>query len=436
MQRNDNSFKKFYELDLDERLDFIQNETKIKKKDLQLLKDMPKNFSFNKINNMVENAIGIIPIPLGIATNFVINGKKYLIPVSTEEPSVIAAASKAAKIAKMAGGFIAEADESIMIGQILLVARKRNHKDLFVSKKERERVRKRITDNKEELLKIANLKSRTVVAKDIQVREILDESINNMGYMIIIELIVDTKDAMGANVINTMCESIAPKIEKLSNGEVVLKILSNYSVNRLARCKATFPKEMIGGSEGVNRILLAYAFAYSDTFRAVTHNKGIMNGIDALAIATGQDFRALEASIHAYAARDGKYRSLTKWYKSKAGDLVGEIEIPMAIGIIGGIVSVHPIVKVVLKILDIKNVKELALIFVAIGLAQNFAAIRALANEGIQEGHMKLHARNIALTAGAEENQVNIIAERLIKEKNVSVSKAKEIIELLNSNKI
>ena len=436
MQRNNNSLKKFYELDLDERLDYIQNETKIKKKDLQLLKDLPKNFSFNKINNMVENAIGIIPIPLGIATNFVINGKKYLIPVSIEEPSVIAAASNAAKIANMRGGFIAEADESIMIGQILLVARKRNHKDLFVSKKERERVRKRITDNKEELLKIANLKSRTVVAKDIQVREILDESINNMGYMIIIELIVDTKDAMGANVINTMCESIAPKIEKLSNGEVVLKILSNYSVNRLARCKATFPKEMIGGSEGVNRILLAYAFAYSDTFRAVTHNKGIMNGIDALAIATGQDFRALEASIHAYAARDGKYRSLTKWYKSKAGDLVGEIEIPMAIGIIGGIVSVHPIVKVVLKILDIKNVKELALIFVAIGLAQNFAAIRALANEGIQKGHMKLHARNIALTAGAEENQVCLIAERLIKEKNVSVSKAKEIIELLNSNKI
>jgi len=436
MQRNNNSLKKFYELDLDERLDYIQNETKIKKKDLQLLKDLPKNFSFNKINNMVENAIGIIPIPLGIATNFVINGKKYLIPVSIEEPSVIAAASNAAKIANMRGGFIAEADESIMIGQIQLVARKRNHKDLFASKKERERVKKIITDNKEELLKIANLSSRTVVAKDIQVREILDESINNMGYMIIIELIVDTKDAMGANVINTMCESIAPKIEKLSNGEVVLKILSNYSVNRLARCKATFPKEMIGGSEGVNRILLAYAFAYSDTFRAVTHNKGIMNGIDALAIATGQDFRALEASIHAYAARDGKYRSLTKWYKSKAGDLVGEIEIPMAIGIIGGIVSVHPIVKVVLKILDIKNVKELALIFVAIGLAQNFAAIRALANEGIQEGHMKLHARNIALTAGAEENQVCLIAERLIKEKNVSVSKAKEIIELLNSNRI
>ncbi len=436
MQRNDNSLKKFYELDLDERLDYIQNETKIKKKDLQLLKDLPKNFSFNKINNMVENAIGIIPIPLGIATNFVINGKKYLIPVSIEEPSVIAAASNAAKIAKMGGGFIAEADESIMIGQIQLVARKRNHKDLFASKKERERVKKIITDNKKELLKIANSRSRTVLAKDIQVREILDESINNMGYMIIIELIVDTKDAMGANVINTMCESIAPKIEKLSNGEVVLKILSNYSVNRLARCKATFPKEMIGGSEGVNRILLAYAFAYSDTFRAVTHNKGIMNGIDALAIATGQDFRALEASIHAYAARDGKYRSLTKWYKSKDGDLIGEIEVPMAIGIIGGIVSVHPIVKVVLNILDIKNVKELASIFVAIGLAQNFAAIRALANEGIQKGHMKLHARNIALTAGAEENQVYFIAERLIKEKNVSVSKAKEIIELLNSNRI
>ena len=190
---------------------------------------------------------------------------------------------------------------------------------------------------------------------------------------------------------------------------------------------------MLGGDKGVERILFAYAFAYSDIFRAVTHNKGLMNGIDALAIATGQDFRALEASIHAYAARDGKYRSLTKWYKSKKGDLIGEIELPMAIGIVGGIVSVHPIVRIVLKILDIKNVKELASIFAAIGLAQNFAAIRALADEGIQKGHMKLHARNIAVAAGAKENQVDLIAERMLKENNVSVNKAKEVIQLIKT---
>lgn len=425
--------RKFYELDLDERLDYLKKETKLTKNDIELLKDLPKNFSFNKINNMIENCIGIIPIPLGIATNFVINGRKYLIPLSIEEPSVIAAASKAAKIAKMSGGFTAESDDSIMIGQIQLISRDKNYKDRFKSKKERERVTKIIIDNKKELLKIANSRSTFVIAKDIKVREVYDESVNDMGHMIIIELIVDTRDAMGANVINTMCESIAPKIEKMSNGEVILKILSNYSIYRLARCNATFPKNMIGGDKGVDKILLAYSFAYSDTFRAVTHNKGLMNGIDALALATGQDFRALEASIHAYAARDGKYRSLTKWYKSKEGDLIGEIEIPMAIGIVGGIVSVHPIVRIVLKILDIKNVKELASIFAAIGLAQNFAAIRALADEGIQKGHMKLHARNIATTAGAKENQVDVIAEIMLKEKNISVNKAKEVIKFLKS---
>jgi len=435
LKKRDNSIpRKFYELDLDDRLDYLKKETSLTAKDIKLLKDLPKNFS-NKIDKMIENCIGIIPIPLGVATNFVINGKKYLIPISIEEPSVIAAASKAAKIASTGGGFTAEADESIMIGQIQLISRDKNNRDRLKSKRERERVTKLIIDNKEELLKIANSRSTSVIAKDIKVRELYDESINNMGYMIIIELIVDTRDAMGANVINTMCESIAPKIEKISNAKVVLKILSNYSIHRLARCRATFPKNLIGGKKGVDKILLAYAFAYSDVFRAVTHNKGLMNGIDALAIATGQDFRALEASIHAYASRDGKYRSLTKWYKSRKGDLIGEIELPMAIGIVGGIVSVHPIVRIVLKILDIKNVKELASIFAAIGLAQNFAAIRALADEGIQKGHMKLHARNIAITAGAKENQVDFIAERMLKENNVSVNKAKEVIQLIKTTR-
>lgn len=436
LKKRDNSIpRKFYELDLDDRLDYLKKETNLTDKDIKLLKDLPKNFSFNKIDKMIENCIGIIPIPLGVATNFVINGKKYLIPISIEEPSVIAAASKAAKIASTGGGFTAEADDSIMIGQIQLISRDKYNRDRLKSKRERERVTKIIIDNKEELLKIANSRSTSVIAKDIKVRELYDESINNIGYMIIIELIVDTRDAMGANVINTMCESIAPKIEKISNAKVVLKILSNYSIHRLARCRATFPKNLIGGKKGVDKILLAYAFAYSDVFRAVTHNKGLMNGIDALAIATGQDFRALEASIHAYAARDGKYRSLTKWYKSRKGDLIGEIELPMAIGIVGGIVSVHPIVRIVLKILDIKNVKELASIFAAIGLAQNFAAIRALADEGIQKGHMKLHARNIAITAGAKENQVDFVAERMLKENNVSVNKAKEVIQLIKTTR-
>ena len=434
-KKNDKNGKKFYELDHYDRLEFLKKDAHLTDQDLKIFQDFPKNFEFDKVNNMIENAIGFVPIPLGIATNFIINGRKYLIPMAIEEPSVIAAASKAAKIASIKGGFLAEADNSIMIGQIQLISRdKRNDKDKFFYKEERDRVKKIILNNKEKLLEIANSKSRSVHAIDLQIREISDESINKIGYMIIIELIIDTKDAMGANVINTMCEVIAPELEKITKCTVILKILSNYSTKRMARCKAIFPKEMIGGSKGVERILYAFAFAYSDIYRAVTHNKGLMNGIDGVAMATGQDVRAIEAAAHAYASKDGKYRSLTKWYKSKEGDLVGEIEIPLAIGIVGGITSVHPYVKISLKILNIKKAKELALIMVAVGLAQNFAAMRALADEGIQKGHMRLHARNIAITAGATDEQINIIASKLVQENNVTVNKAKEIIELINKN--
>ena len=434
-KKNDESGKKFYELDHYERLQFLKKETCVADQDLKIFVDFPKNFEFNKVNNMIENAIGFLPIPLGIATNFIVNGRKYLIPMAIEEPSVIAAASKAAKIASIKGGFLAEADNSIMIGQVQLISKdERNGKDKFFYKEERDRIKKIILNNKKKLLEIANSKSRSVHAIDLQIREIYDESTNKMGYMIIIELIIDTKDAMGANVINTMCELIAPELEKITKCDVILKILSNYSINRMARCKAIFPKELIGGSKGVERILYAYAFAYSDIYRAVTHNKGLMNGIDAVALATGQDIRAIEAAAHAYASKDGQYRSLTKWYESEEGDLIGEIEIPLSIGIVGGITSVHPYVKTSLKILNIKKAKELALIMAAVGLAQNFAAIRALAEEGIQKGHMRLHARNIAITAGATDEQINIIATKLVQENNITVNKAKELIKLINKN--
>ena len=434
-KKNDESGKKFYELDHYERLEFLKKETCVADQDLKIFVDFPKNFEFNRVNNMIENAIGFLPIPLGIATNFIVNGRKYLIPMAIEEPSVIAAASKAAKIASIKGGFLAEADNSIMIGQVQLISKdERNGKDKFFYKEERDRIKKIILNNKKKLLEIANSKSRSVHAIDLQIREIYDESTNKMGYMIIIELIIDTKDAMGANVINTMCELIAPELEKITKCDVILKILSNYSINRMARCKAIFPKELIGGSKGVERILYAYAFAYSDIYRAVTHNKGLMNGIDAVALATGQDIRAIEAAAHAYASKDGQYRSLTKWYESEEGDLIGEIEIPLSIGIVGGITSVHPYVKTSLKILNIKKAKELALIMAAVGLAQNFAAIRALAEEGIQKGHMRLHARNIAITAGATDEQINIIATKLVQENNITVNKAKELIKLINKN--
>jgi hydroxymethylglutaryl-CoA reductase len=228
-----------------------------------------------------------------------------------------------------------------------------------------------------------------------------------------------------------MCETIAPKVEELTGGSVILRILSNYATRRLVRCKAIFAKNELGGEHIVERILYAYAFAYSDIHRAVTHNKGIMNGIDAAALATGQDFRAIEAGAHAYAARDGTYRSLTKWYKTKEGDLAGEIELPVAVGIVGGVVSVHPMAKIALKILGVKTSQELAMILAAAGLAQNLAAIRALASEGIQKGHMKLHARNIAVMAGAKGDLIDSVARRISDENNINIDRAKDILSLL-----
>jgi hydroxymethylglutaryl-CoA reductase len=313
-----------------------------------------------------------------------------------------------------------------MIGQIQLVPFGANNNDTIY------KANKAIIENKFELIKLANTRSKSAKCIDLQTRQVNDESINNLGSMIIIEIFVDTKDAMGANVVNTMCEIIGPKIESLTKGQVILKILSNYATNRLVKCKGVFPKSLIGGDKVLKRILYAYAFAYSDVYRAVTHNKGIMNGIDSIAIATGQDFRAIESSCHAYACRDGKYRSLTKWYENSEGDLIGEIEIPLAVGIIGGITNVHPIVQTCIKILNISSSQELAIVMAAVGLAQNFSAIRALSDEGIQKGHMKLHSKNIAKIAGARNEQIEEISEQMIKEGNISVSRAKEIIERIN----
>src|ERR687895_2540391 len=351
--------KKLYEMSREERLDYIRKVTRITDGGIEaMLRPLP----FEDANRMIENAIGIMSIPMGIATNFVINGREYVIPMAIEEPSVIAAVSKAAKIAKIKGGFIAEADDSLMIGQVQVV--RLGNVEHAVTK---------ILRNKKQLLTIANSNSRSVTAVDLQVRQLRDKSPNNMGNILLVELVIDTKDAMGANAINTMCEAIAPRVAEITGGEVVLKILSNYSTRRMVRCRATFDKKELGGGQIVKRILYAYALAYSDVYRAVTHNKGVMNGIDAVALATGQDFRAIEAGAHAYAARDGTYRSMTNWNKTEEGDLAGEIELPMATGIVGGVASVHPMAKLALKILGVKTAKELAIILAAAGLAQNFA---------------------------------------------------------------
>jgi hydroxymethylglutaryl-CoA reductase len=373
--------KKLYEMSREERLDYIRKTTRISDD----IEAMLRPLSFEDANRMVENAIGIMSIPMGIATNFVINGREFVIPMAIEEPSVIAAVSKAAKIAKVKGGFIAEADDSLMIGQVQIVGL-----DNF------KHAKTKILRNKKQLLVTANSNSRSVTAVDLQVRQLRDKSPNNMGNMLMVELIIDTKDAMGANAINTMCEAIAPHVAEITGGEVVLKILSNYATRRMVRCRAIFDKEHLGGSQIVKRILYAYALAYSDAYRAVTHNKGVMNGIDAVALATGQDFRAIEAGAHAYAARDGTYRSLTSWRRTKEGDLAGGIELPLAVGVVGGIVNAHPTAKFALQILGVKSAKELAMVIAATGLAQNLAAIRALSSEGIQTGHMRLHARKFS----------------------------------------
>lgn len=373
--------KKFYEMGREERLEYLKKTRGLFDDEID---SALRQLAFEDADRMVENAIGTTSIPLGIATNFVINGKEYLVPMAIEEPSVIAAASKAAKIAKAKGGFTAKAGESLMIGQVQVVS---------LSAARAKAAKQRILKNKKKILDVANSQSKSIVATGLQVRLLKDSSPNKMGQMLIVELIIDTKDAMGANAINTMCETIAPVVSEITGGEVVLKILSNYATKRMVKCKAIFDREELGGDEIVKRILYAYALAHSDVYRAVTHNKGVMNGIDAVALATGQDFRAIEAAAHAYAARDGAYRSLTRWRKTKGGDLVGEIELPLAVGIVGGITSVHPTAKLALKILGVNKAKELAMVMAAAGLAQNFAAIRALASEGIQQGHMRLHAR-------------------------------------------
>ena len=373
--------KKLHEMSREERLDYIKKATQISEDIEVMLRPLP----FEHANRMIENAIGIMSIPMGIATNFVINGREYVIPMAIEEPSVIAAVSKAAKIAKVKGGFTAEANDSIMIGQVQVVGLG-NVKQAMT----------KILRNKKQLLAIANSNSRSVTAVGLQARQLRDKSPNKMGNMLLVELVIDTKDAMGANAINTMCEAIAPYVAEITDGEVVLKILSNYSTRRMVRCTATFDKEELGGSQIVKRILYAYALAYSDAYRAVTHNKGIMNGVDAVALATGQDFRAIEAGAHAYAARYGTYRSLTSWRRTKEGDLTGEIELPLAVGVVGGVVNAHPTAKFALQMLGVKSAKDLAMVMTAVGLAQNLAAIRALSSEGIQAGHMKLHTRKFS----------------------------------------
>jgi len=414
---SDSSISKFFEKTRKERLGIVGSFANLSAEELEILQNNDGGISFEKADNMVENAIGTFSLPLGIATSFKINGKDYLVPMVIEEPSVIAAASKGAKIARIRGGFEATADESYSIGQIQVL-----DTDINLAVK--------IQESSKEILNLANSKSNTLSKMNKGAKEVSCKEIDTpLGKMLIVELLIDVGDAMGANVTNTMCEAVSPLLEKITGGRTLLRILSNYSTCRIAKATAVFDKKEIGGEDVVDDIILAYQFADNDVYRAVTHNKGIMNGIIAVANATGQDSRAIEAAANAYAARSGQYRSLSKWTKDNNGNLVGSLELPLSVGIIGGISNVHPIAKICMKILRVSSAQELACIMTATGLAQNYSAIRALSTEGIQKGHMRLHARNLATAAGAKPDQVDKIVQKMIEEKKISLDRAKELLE-------
>ncbi len=407
----------FYKLSAEKRLETVRDFAGLNEEELKVLGDTG---SLGEIaNRMIENVVGSMPLPIGIAVNFVINGKEYLIPMAIEEPSVVAAASNAAKMAREKGGFQTSSTESIMIGQIQLT----NVSDPASAKLT-------IIASKRRILNLANKDHSTLMnlgggAKDLEVR-VIDTT---AGPMVIVHLLVNVKDAMGANAVNTMAEAVAPFIEQLTGGKVNLRIISNLATQRLARARAVFAMDAIGGEEVVDRIVSAYLFARSDPYRCATHNKGIMNGIDAVVIATGNDFRAIEAGAHSYASITGEYLPLTRWEKNRDHDLVGTIELPLAVGIVGGATTVHPTAKTNLGILGVKTANELAEIIAAVGLAQNFAALHALATEGIQRGHMSLHARNVAIAAGAKGEMIDRVVEVLVREKRVRIDRAKEVLE-------
>lgn len=379
-------------------------------------------------DNMIENAIGIYALPLGIATNFLVNGQDYLVPMVIEEPSVVAAVSNAAKMFREGGGFVTSSDEPVMIGQIQVL----DLPDIYAAAGA-------VRSQRKMLLAEADKVGGSIVkhgggARDIQVRPIMETPV---GPMLIVHLLYDTRDAMGANAINTAVEHLAPFIEQLTGGRVNLRILSNLTDQRKARAEGMIPASELQsgnlrGEDAVRAIVEAGVFAEVDPYRATTHNKGIMNGIDAVVIATGNDWRAIEAGAHAYAARDGQYTSLTKWWQDENGNLHGAIELPLAVGIVGGATRVHPAAQIGLKILGIQNARQLAEIIAAVGMAQNLAAMRALATEGIQNGHMRMHARQLAVAAGASGDMVTRIVQTMIAEGNIRLERAKALVSELS----
>jgi len=412
----------FYNLTLEERLAALADNAHRTPEDLFPFRD--GGLSLEAASHMIENVVGLYNLPIGIGLNFRVNGRDVLVPFVIEEPSVVAGASFMAKLARAGGGFQATASAPEMIGQMQIVGL-----DDAAS------ARLKIYEHKAELLTEADaidpiLKKLGGGARDLEVRLIADSPV---GEFLVVHLIYDVRDAMGANAVNTACERLAPRLEAITGGRVHLRILSNLADRRLARARCTIPVNELAfdnysGEQVRDGIIAAYAFAASDPYRAATHNKGIMNGVDAVVIATGNDWRAIEAGAHAYAARSGKYTSLSTWGKDARGDLVGTLEMPMAVGIVGGATKVHPAARAAIELMGVQTAAQLAEIIVSVGLAQNLAALRALATEGIQRGHMSLHARQVAIAAGASGDLIEKVASQMVKEKCVRSDRAEALV--------
>lgn len=419
----------FYNMTLDERRSQLMDGAALSPENL--LPFTTGGLSPEAADHMIENVIGLYSLPLGIALNFQVNGRDVLVPMTLEEPSVVAGASFMAKLARAGGGFTATTSDPLMIGQMQVIRVTNLEEAKF-----------KLYEHKAELLAEADsidpiLKKFGGGARDLEVRVIEDSPI---GPFLVVHLIYDVRDAMGANAVNTACEHLAPKIEAITGGKVHLRILSNLADKRLARSRCTIPVTELafGGRDGIptysgeqvrDGIIAAYAFAAVDPYRAATHNKGIMNGVDSVVIATGNDWRAIEAGAHAYAARSGRYTSLSTWNKDAEGNLVGTLEMPMAVGIVGGATKVHPAAQAAVKLMGVKTASELAEIIVSVGLAQNMAALRALATEGIQRGHMSLHARQVAIAAGASGDMIEKVAAKMVIEKVVRIDRAEELVK-------
>jgi hydroxymethylglutaryl-CoA reductase len=414
----------FYKLSPEQRLEAVKSFDGLTDNDVSLLQGGNGVLSIERADKMIENVIGTFELPLGVATNFVVNGRDKLIPMAVEEPSIVAGASFAAKLVRDGGGFTTSSTRSLMISQIQLV----NVPDLDAATTA-------ILAARDAILACANKQSTALVklgggAEDVEVHFFAESP---TGPMLVVHLVVDCLDAMGANAVNSMAEAVAPMLERLSGGRAYLRILSNLTDRRLAKAEVCVPPSALerpdmSGAEVVEAILYAYAFAAVDPYRATTHNKGILNGIDPVLIAAGQDWRAVEAGAHAYAARNGRYTSLSRWWKDEAGNLRGELEMPLAVGIVGGATKVHPAAQASLKLLDVCSARELAEICVCAGLATNLAAMRALATDGIQHGHMALHSRQIAMSAGATGTLADVIADQMVQERNIKPARASELL--------